>query len=397
MDFKDYKAGTFKSQGDYKTFSPAVINHTWNWSDPRINVLLEEANTALGELNAFSKIVPNIELFIRMHVVKEATDSSKIEGTKTEVDEAFLDRDSIDPDKQDDWEEVQNYIKAVDFSVSKLKEIPLSLRLLRDTHKVLMTGVRGRNKAPGEFRKVQNWIGGRSPADAKFVPPSPDEVLDLMSDMEAFLHNEEIHVPHLVRIAIAHYQFETIHPFLDGNGRTGRLLITLYLIAKGMLDYPTLYLSDYLQKKRQEYFDNLNAARANNDLQYWVIFFLGAVIETARKGTRVFKSILDLRAALDSELNSLGRRQASAALLLQYLFKNPVISTASLPAIEGITDRTQRTVLKDLVGLGVITETTGFKRNKIYRFSRYLDLFEQLKDSTSEEDLTFHKGGTYGK
>jgi Fic family protein len=376
MDFKDYKAGSLKPQGDYKTFSPAAINHIWNWSDPRINVLLEEANTALGELNAFSKIVPNIELFIRMHVVKEATDSSKIEGTKTEFDEAFLDRDSIDPEKQDDWEEVQNYIKAVDFAVLKLKEIPLSLRLLRDTHKVLMTGVRGRNKAPGEFRKVQNWIGGRSPADAKFVPPSPDEVLDLMSDLEAFLHNEEIHVPHLVRIAIAHYQFETIHPFLDGNGRTGRLLITLYLITKGMLDYPTLYLSDYLQRKRQEYFDNLNAARANNDLQYWVIFFLGAVIETAKKGTKVFSSILDLKQEMDSILPEFGKRQISVSLVIEHLFRSPVIVASRGFTIEGIAERTLRGILPLLVESGIIKEVTGRGRDRVYQFDRYLKLFK---------------------
>ena len=158
MDFKDYKAGTYKPQGDYKTLSPALINQQWIWSNTQINTLLEEANTALGELSAFSRIVPNVELFIRMHIVKEATDSSRIEGTKTEFDEAFLDRESIDPEKRDDWEEVQNYIKAVDFALAELKKIPLSNRLIRETHKVLMTGVRGRNKTPGEFRKVQKFF-----------------------------------------------------------------------------------------------------------------------------------------------------------------------------------------------------------------------------------------------
>lgn len=376
MDFKDYKAGTYKPQGDYKTFSPALINQQWVWSNTQINTLLEEANTALGELSAFSRIVPNVELFIRMHIVKEATDSSRIEGTKTEFDEAFLDRESIDPEKRDDWEEVQNYIKAVDFALTELKKIPLSNRLIREAHKVLMTGVRGRNKTPGEFRKVQNWIGGRSAAEARFVPPSPEEVLDLMSDLEAFLHNEEIHVPHLIRIALAHYQFETIHPFLDGNGRTGRLLITLYLISKGILDYPTLYLSDYLEKKRQEYFDNLNAARTNNDIEYWIIFFLGAVIETAKKATRVFRSILDLKQEMDALLPEFGKRQVSVGLVIEHLFRNPVIVASRGFTIEGIAERTLRGILPLLVERSIIKEVTGKGRDRVYQFDRYLKLFK---------------------
>jgi Fic family protein len=375
VDLKDYQAGTFKPQGDYKTFSPTAINHPWSWSNARINTMLEEANRVLGELSAYSRIVPNVELFIKMHIVKEATDSSKIEGTKTEFDEAFLDRESIDPDKRDDWEEVQNYISAVNYSLERLKEIPLSNRLIREAHKVLMSGARGRNKTPGEFRKVQNWIGGRSPVEARFVPPSPEEVLDLMSDMEAFLHNEEILVPHLVRIAIAHYQFETIHPFLDGNGRTGRLLITLYLIAKGILDHPTLYLSDYLEKHRQEYFDNLNAARANNDIEYWVIFFLGAVIETGNKAASVFQSILNLKKEMDAMLPEFGKGAPTVGRLMEYLFRTPVVRTTRGFTIEGIGGRTLRRVLPRMVERGILKEVSGKDRDRVYIFECYLLLF----------------------
>lgn len=383
MDFKDYKAGTYKPQGDYQTFSPALINQQWVWSNTQINTLLEEANTALGELSAFSRIVPNVELFIRMHIVKEATDSSRIEGTKTEFDEAFLDRESIDPEKRDDWEDVQNYIKAVDFALAELKKIPLSNRLIRETHKVLMTGVRGRNKTPGEFRKVQNWIGGRSAAEARFVPPSPEEVLDLMSDLEAFLHNEEVHVPHLIRIALAHYQFETIHPFLDGNGRTGRLLITLYLISKGILDYPTLYLSDYLEKKRQEYFDNLNAARTNSDIEYWVIFFLGAVIETAKKGSRVFKAILELKEEVENISNEAGSRGQSIRVFFNHLFTNPVLKLSNQLTFGELSNRNIRRLISEFEESGFLLEVTGQKRNQVFVFKRYLDLF-QIEEGENE-------------
>ena len=258
MDLKNFKPGIYNKQGDYKALSPTKVNIAWICTDPYTHVLLEEANRLLGELNAFSRIVPNVDLFIRMHIVKEATQSSRIEGTRTEIVDALMDKGSLAPEKQDDWQEVQNYIEATEQAIKRLKKLPVCSRLITSAHKTLMQGVRGEGKAPGEFRKVQNWIGGRSPAEAVHVPPIAREVPGLMSDLELFLNNSEIHVPHLLRIAIGHYQFETIHPFLDGNGRTGRLLIVLYLIQNGLLLYPTLYLSDYLEKKRREYFDCLS-------------------------------------------------------------------------------------------------------------------------------------------
>jgi Fic family protein len=375
MDLKDFQSGTYTPQGDYKAFSPAPINHTWLWTNPLVNTLLEEANTALGELNAFSRIVPNVELFITMHIAKEATDSSRIEGTRTAIDEVFLEREAIEPEKQDDWEEVQNYIAALKFAIEQLNSLPLSLRLIRDTHKVLMAGVRGQSKAPGEFRKVQNWIGGRSLQEATFIPPAANEVVDLMSDMEAFLHNSSIHVPHLIRIAIAHYQFETIHPFLDGNGRTGRLLITLYLLAQGVLQYPTLYLSDYLEKKRQEYFDRLNDARVNSRLESWIIFFLGAVIETSQKGSCVFQNILTLREQCESQVLTLGRRAKRGRALLELLYGSPSVTVQKVSDELGITARPAGELLELFIEMGILEEVTGFKRNRVFQFTKYLDLF----------------------
>src|SRR6185369_5624766 len=234
MKMEEFSSGVFKQQYQYKSFSPTPVNQVWTWEEPKVNTLLEKATQALSALNAYSLIVPNVDLFIQMHIMNEANKSSRIEGTQTEMDEALMDVEQIDPEKRDDWQEVQNYVQAMNHALTTLEKLPLSNRLLKETHATLLQGVRGERKTPGEFRTSQNWIGGLSLQDAVFIPPHQNEVDDLMTDLEKFWHNDEIEVPHLIRIAISHYQFETIHPFLDGNGRIGRLLITLYLVSHGM-------------------------------------------------------------------------------------------------------------------------------------------------------------------
>ncbi|MDD4073069.1 MAG: Fic family protein [Desulfobacterales bacterium] len=375
MKFEEFQSGSNKQQYQYKSFQPAPINHGWSWEDPRINVLLEKATRALGELNAFTLIVPDVDLFIRMHMIKEANTSSRIEGTRTEMDEAVLDEESISPERRDDWREVQNYVRAMNTAIDELKELPLSLRLLRDTHEILMSGVRGDRKTPGEFRRSQNWIGGSGLVDAAYIPPHHEDMSDLLTDLEAFWHNENIQVPHLVRCALSHYQFETIHPFLDGNGRIGRLLITLYLVSHGLLSKPSLYPSAHLEKHRGAYYDTLTRVRESNDIGHWVRFFLQAVIETAKSGKQTFQRILALRQELDHEVVKLGRRAENARQLIMYLYGTPTITVNKAMHLLNIKYVPANSLISTLVEMGILQEITGYHRNRNFLFWRYIDIF----------------------
>jgi Fic family protein len=378
MDLKDFKSGTYTRQTQYRSFTPSLVNHTWVWSNPKINTLLEEANHKLGALDAFSRQLPNVDYFIRMHIIKEATTSSRIEGTKTSIEEALLPGNEIGPERKDDWQEVQNYIAAMNHAVRRLRKIPISTRLLKETHNILLSKGRGSTKTPGEYRRSQNWIGGTSLRDAAFVPPSHEEIDPLMSDLEKFLHNDAIDVPHLIRIAIGHYQFETIHPFLDGNGRVGRLLITLYLVSKGLLAKPTLYLSDYIEKHRSVYYDNLTVARTRNDLPQWIMFFLVAVSETCNKGISTFKKIQRLRDDVEGKkLVKLGKRLPKAKILLMNLYRNPRVTAAEVSTILGVTPKTANELIQNFIDLEILVESTGYRRNRVFSFAEYVKLFSE--------------------
>jgi len=250
-----------------------------------------------------------------------------------------------------------------------------SNRLLKNIHKILLSGVRGEHKSPGEFRKSQNWIGGSGLSDAMFIPPSHVEVPELMSDLEKFWHNTEIEVPHLIRIALSHYQFKTVHPFLDGNGRIGRLLITLYLVSNRLLNKPSLYLSDFFEKNRSSYYDALSRVRESNDIVHWVNFFLNAVITTSHKGIRTFKGILALKNSLDEKIVTLNRKAENGREFVQLLYKKPVINPAELSQHMGIAQSTANELIKDFTRLGILNELTGFKRNRAYIFTNYVQLF----------------------
>ncbi|MCP5553302.1 MAG: Fic family protein [Verrucomicrobiales bacterium] len=376
MNLDDYKAGSFKEQYEYKSFTPSPVNHAWSWSDPRIDTLLSEANRRLGELNGLSLIVPDLDRFIRMHVVKEAQTSSRIEGTQTGMDEAVQDDpEEIAPEKRDDWQEVRNYIVAMNQAIRDLKELPLSNRLLCQTHATLLSGARGERKTPGEFRRSQNWIGGSSLKDAVFIPPHHDDLPLLLTDLEAFWHNESIHVPHLIRIAISHYQFETIHPFLDGNGRIGRLLITLYLVDKELLQHPCLYLSSHLEKNRTSYYDALSHVRTTNDLGHWLRFFLVAVIETAKQAIETFRAIFELRNRTSDLLASYGRAAPNATRIVDFLYQKPVTSSQELQSRLSLSRATCDRLITQLVQDCILKEITGRQRNRHFVFSEYYQLF----------------------
>jgi Fic family protein len=375
MKFETYQAGKWLAQYQYKSFEPVLLNHEWSWEDAKINFLLESATRALGELNAFSLIVPDVDLFIQMHIAKEAQTSSKIEGTQTDFNEVLLAKEYIPLDKRDDWQEVHNYIDAINHSIQQLKDLPFSNRLLKDTHRVLMQGVRGEGKQPGEFRKSQNWIGGSSLSDASFIPPHQSIVTELMSDLEHFLHNESLQIPYLIKAAIAHYQFETIHPFLDGNGRIGRLMIPLYLISKGLLSKPSLYLSDFFERHRSSYYDALMRVRLSNDLIHWVRFFLKGVLETSLKGRDTFFSILQLRTEIEAQILHLGKQAPNLHAALQSLYKQPLTTAPILSRVLAVSNPTTQKIIKTLVDMNVLTETTGQLRDRIYVFERYLKVF----------------------
>jgi len=377
---KKYNSGSYRKhfQGkdyEYQSFLPSSVNCYYEWEDKRILPLLEEAIRLVGELNAYSFLVPDVDFFIQMHVKNEALKSSRIEGTRTEMDEVILPEEEIMPEKRDDWSEVQNYIKAINYSIAQLNEIPLSMRLLEKSHEILLSGIRGKERQPGQVRTTQNWIGGSSIKTASFIPPHPDDMRASLTDLELFWHNKKINMPNLIKIAISHYQFETIHPFNDGNGRIGRMLITLHLIELGLLQKPTLYLSDYFERNKGAYYDALTFVRDHNDMDQWIIFFLSAVIETAKKSKNTFRKIISLRGVYEQRIIKNGRKIKLMNDLLLRLFSNPAIRVSDVSNLLGKSISTSNNLIKEMERIGILKEITGFSRNRIFILHEYLDIF----------------------
>ena len=369
-----FESGRFKKQYNYESFLPNIINKEFFWKDPEINLLLEKANLELGKLESFSNFIPDIDFFISMHIWKEAIESNKIEGTKTEFDDLFLEKD-LKWDQKDDLIEVKNYIKALNYGINALKKLPLSFRLFSEIHKILLSWVRGERKTPWEIRKSQNWIWWNNLKTAFFIPPHTDDLSDLIKDFELFLNNNDYKIPELIKIALAHYQFETIHPYLDWNGRIWRLLITLYFIDKKIITKPVLYLSYYLEQNRWAYYDALTMVRNWNNIEHWLKFLLNWIIETCYKSIDTLKQILELKKQTEEKIILIGKRTEKSTMLLKELFSKPIMSSRFISEKIWVSNTTANTLINDFLKLWILKEITGMKKNKIYVFEDYIKLF----------------------
>lgn len=343
----------------------------------------EEAGIALGRFASLTEQLPDPLFIIGAFSKQEARFSTQIEGTQTDVADAFIKQKDVPSEKRDDWAELHAYIDGLNAAVKELGEnLPLCNRLLKDTHKILLSQVRGKSKSPGEFRKSQNWIGGSRPNNAHFVPPAHEHIADVMSNLEKFIQDDQLDIPHLIRAALIHAQFETIHPFLDGNGRMGRMLVSLYLLEKKLLQHPILYISHFFENHRQSYYMALDQSRKNIDgMIKWVSFFLDAVTATANNGIAVTRSIITHHKELsDSTIPAMGKRAPQGTALLNLLFQSPVINAREIQnSLEYSAQATQK-LLNDFTDNGILREITGNRRNRIYVFEQYLKLIKMDND-----------------
>ena len=373
----EFKSWTYKQQYQYKSFLPENINKDFLWKNTKINILLEKANLELWKLESFSKFIPDINFFISMHISKEAIQSSKIEWTKTEFDDLFAKDTSYKTlEERNDLIEVQNYIKALNLWIGQLKKLPLTFRIFNNIHKELLTWVRWEFKNPWEIRKSQNWIGWSSLQDAFFIPPHQDDLSDLITDFEKFLYNDELEIPELIKISIAHFQFETIHPYLDWNGRIWRLMIILYLMEKNIISSPILYISDFLEKNRWSYYDALTITREQNNIEHFIIFMLNWIIETCKSSISTLEKVLELKEKYEKKLIYFKWRIEKAQIILKYLYSNPVVNYKDIMNLLNISSpTTANKYIDDFIKIWILEQKTLNKRNKEYIFEDYLSLF----------------------
>lgn len=363
---------------DYNVYIPSNLPFTPPLDMERFYHLLDKANTAIGKLDGMSMVLPNASLFLYMYIRKEAVLSSQIEGTQSSLSDLLLFESDEEPGVPvSDTAEVSCYISALNYGLSRLKDLPLSLRLIREIHEKLMKNARGWDKYPGEFRTSQNWIGGTRPGNALYVPPSPEYLMDCLDNFEKFLHDEKTPLPSLIKAAIAHVQFETIHPFLDGNGRLGRLLITFILCNEGVLKEPLLYLSLYLKSNRKQYYELLQSVRETGDWESWVAFFLEGVIETAHQASQTAQDIIQLFKDDRDNIESSKKSTSSILAIHNYLQRNPITNTKKVTTTCNISLPTVLRSFATLEELGIIKEITQKERNKIFAYSGYIEILNQ--------------------
>ena len=363
---------------DYKAYIPKNLPPKPALKMDDLYPFLDQANIALGRLDGMSLVLPDTSLFLYMYVRKEAVLSSQIEGTQSSLSDLLLYESKEAPGvPMDDVAEVSNYVSATNYGLERLKEFPLSLRLMKEIHEKLMSKGRGSDRLPGEFRSSQNWIGGTRPGNAIYVPPPPDYLADLLGELEKFLHDERIKLPVLIKSAIAHVQFETIHPFLDGNGRLGRLLITFILCAGGILKEPLLYLSLYFKTNRQSYYDHLQAVRETGDWEEWIKFFLKGVIETANQATETAQAIIKIFNEDRSKIEGSGKSTAAVLSTHNYFQQHPISNTKKIKQSCGVSLPTVLRALSSLEKLGIVEEITGKERNKIFVYKDYLNILNK--------------------
>lgn len=361
----------------YKTFIPNKLPFVVN-VDPELQTLLSRADIALGRLDGVADSLPKdiVDFYILMYVRKEATLSSQIEGTQaTFVDVLKAEARIEDSETHKDVDEVLNYISAMNYGLERIRTIPLSLRVIKEIHKTLLRGVRGEWKTPGEFRVSQNWVGGSDLQTAKFIPPPHQEVMGLMANIEDYMYDNSL-VPVLIKIGLIHAQFETIHPFLDGNGRIGRLLITFYLCQQGILKKQLLYLSDFFKDHRQEYYQKLNSFRTNDGIEEWLKFFMEGIIETSQKSVATSRKIIELRERDLNKVAGIGKSSVRGVLLLNSLYKTPILRIKDVERIVSLANPNALLLINKFVKMGILHELTGQKRFKLFSYKDYINLFE---------------------
>jgi len=383
-DYKNMRSGKYITQLkdkdlQYKAFVPELLPFKIDFNG-ELQQLLSKADLALGRLDGIAENLPDVDFFIKMYVRKEATFSSQVEGTQATFADLLNAEAKIEGlEKHEDVDEILNYIQAMNYGLERLKTLPISLRLIKELHKILLQGVRGENKDPGEFRRSQNWVGGSSIKKASFVPCPPQEVISKLDNLEGFMYKNS-QIPVLIKTGLIHAQFENIHPFLDGNGRMGRLLITFYLCQQEVLKKPLLYLSAFFKKNRQEYYNRLNAIHEQDDIEGWLKFFLDGIIETSSQAVETNKKIIELRKQDLEKILTLGSSSKKATQIFNYLAHTPFLTIKDAEKITGLKNPNASVLIKKIVGLGILEEKTKKKRNQVFRYQKYVNIFEQEND-----------------